>query len=739
MNKLLFLLIIILCLSVSIHSSKTNYVTHEGYSAFTSGKFNKTSVNTNGMIYLSNEYDIKEISDYEIIWDINFDSQNNLYLFTGFDGIVKNITNDKEFQTELLSAVISYGDDNGDIYFGGFVGGHIYKISNDTMIKFTSLNDSYVWTIKEYDNNHIIVGTGSKGNIYKINKISGESELLVSTVFNNITTVAKHTDNSILFGSSESAAIYKYSDGKITILVNFDGDEVVDIIPLNNENILIGINKGKHIFLIAESMPMFDDRFQRNSSQGSGMRLDNMIENNSFIDSQNENIDSSIQEEYNEGDSKQQAQQNVETQSMGRKVAQTTRSGDFQGTIYMFNKSGNISEIYSTSNGYINSFEYITPNNVLVAAGNLKKIINIDLDTLIAADFISSESRDFVKIRKLKSKNKIYAITKKPVSLYTIQNNMASNGEFISKVIDFGYSAKVGNVLSIPEISAQNVSLQYRNGNIDQPNDYWSEWSDNVFELNYSRYFQYKIIFDKDKFVDISPEIRKIVIPYIKINRAPVIKNLSIDKNNQIESRGGQAGNQKRSASANSSSKQKDYNITIFWEAFDPDGDILAYNIYYKNLENDLWVKINDSWIKDNNYLLDTRYFQDGYYVFKLEATDKYSNIDDNKYITSAKSDIFLIDNTPPFIKIENFVVSNNSLYLYANISDDYSIINEQYYKLNREEWCFIMPEDLINDSKQERIKIVIENLNSGVNTISIKFSDFAGNSGYWTKDFVVE
>jgi hypothetical protein len=741
-NFLVLVLVFSLCLL--LYSSKTNYIIQEGYNTFSNGQLTKTSVNSNGIIYLSNDYEVSDEIDYEIVWDINTDVNDNIYLFTGFDGIVKNQTKNIEFQTELLAAVSSFSDENGELFCGGFAEGYLYKISKDEITKLTILPDSYVWSIREYDAEHLLVGTGSKGNIYKVNKKTGDYDLIIETEFNNITALTKTKDDVIFFGTSESGAVYEYKDGKTSVVINFDGNEIVDIIlDEKNESLYIGVNQGKQILLTAEMLQTFDDgRGRQIDANQQGDRQTETINENNEVE-QNEITDS--EDTLNDSDSSQQPPQQETRQLQPRPPSQP--GGDMQGTIYKYSLNGRVKRIYSTGGGYINSFIFSAPNDIYVAVGNMKKLIHIDLKTLIVSDFVSPDGRDFVKIRELKSNKNIIAITKKPVQIYTIRNRMATEGEYISNAIDFEYNAKAGNIQVIPDISSSKLKFLFRNGNTAQPDKHWTDWEKNVLRLEASRYFQYKIILSKDKFIDISPEIRKIIVPYIKPNRSPEVNDFSMAKdnnNNNSSSNGrgaGPSGVSQGGPLTNISPQDvnKSYDITLHWNVSDPDGDILIYNLYYKNLKTDLWVKINDDWFKENNYVLNTKFFEDGYYVFKLEVSDELSNTKENKHIVNRQSDVFLIDNTSPKIIIKDFVINNRQLYFYAEIRDDLSIIKEQFYKLNRDDWKFLLIEDSINDSKSENIKLVIDDLKEGVNTISIVFTDFDDNVGFWTKDFVVD
>ncbi len=89
----------------------------------------------------------------------------------------------------------------------------------------------------------------------------------------------------------------------------------------------------------------------------------------------------------------------------------------------------------------------------------------------------------------------------------------------------------------------------------------------------------------------------------------------------------------------------------ISWQADDPDGDKLAYTIYFRPEGASDWQLIR-SRIPENTMLLDADVFADGRYYFRVVASDAPSNSPEFARQAELISTPVLIDNTPPLVTI---------------------------------------------------------------------------------------
>lgn len=732
MNKIFYIIFFLTILNLNlVFSGITGYINQEGYSVFDKGKFYQTQLSSDGIISISNSCSIISNIKYDVVWDVQENREGELLLFTGFNGIISNLTANREYKTELNSVKTTFLDSNGDIYCAG-LGNKIYKISGDTISEFVTLNDSYVWCIEKFDEENLIICTGLKANIYKISKQSKIIDIIGKTDFDNILCLKKNGDD-IIFGTSNSGNVYKLNKNKISILLNLPGKEIVSLELSDNKTLYIAANKkqkGGAVF----PQPVSDKKEVPRREQkefGDEQDFDSNKEDNEFI---TDDDDDEIKKAETVVTKKSEKVQRGELDK-----SQIWELKGNEGKVFKYRFNGQLEEIYSSNKGYIYSMLYTGSNNLVIAVGNENKLVNINTETLKYSDILKIQGKDFITLKKPDKKDYFYAVSKQPVNIYKINSALADTGEYISDIINFNYPAIYGKISIIPSLNFDNLKFEFRNGFSESPDSYWSNWTTDITSLEMTNYLQYKIFFKKDKFSESSPEIKKIIIPYLKINQRPVIKYFNIDGIKEAKDDSAKRGLKKPSKKFSERTAEKNDSINFNWQVEDSNNDILTFNLYYKNLYTNLWVKMNDKPLKDEDFSLNTKYLEDGWYIFKLEVSDELSNNKEEFLYTTQISDVLLIDNTQPEFFIDKFEIKEGTLICSAKIKDNYSIIKEQYYKIDNEEWKFIKPENLINDSKEENLKIKIDNLISGIHSITFKFLDMAENEGFFTKEFICE
>ena len=65
--------------------------------------------------------------------------------------------------------------------------------------------------------------------------------------------------------------------------------------------------------------------------------------------------------------------------------------------------------------------------------------------------------------------------------------------------------------------------------------------------------------------------------------------------------------------------------ITLTWQAEDPDGDRLVYNVYFRGEDETQW-KLLRSNTHDNSITFDADVLADGKYFFRVVASDREAN-----------------------------------------------------------------------------------------------------------------
>ena len=91
----------------------------------------------------------------------------------------------------------------------------------------------------------------------------------------------------------------------------------------------------------------------------------------------------------------------------------------------------------------------------------------------------------------------------------------------------------------------------------------------------------------------------------------------------------------------------------ISWQADDPDGDKLVYELDFRGEGEREWKTLKKD-LHENTYTIDGDALADGRYFFKVTASDRESNPPAVAKETDLVSSPVLIDNTPPVVHIQS-------------------------------------------------------------------------------------
>jgi hypothetical protein len=86
------------------------------------------------------------------------------------------------------------------------------------------------------------------------------------------------------------------------------------------------------------------------------------------------------------------------------------------------------------------------------------------------------------------------------------------------------------------------------------------------------------------------------------------------------------------------------------WDAQDPDGDRLIYEVAFRPLDDATWTVLEEE-IRQPGYTWDASAWPDGRYVLRVSATDREDNPEAWALRTDAESVPFEVDNTPPVLE----------------------------------------------------------------------------------------
>jgi hypothetical protein len=309
----------------------------------------------------------------------------------------------------------------------------------------------------------------------------------------------------------------------------------------------------------------------------------------------------------------------------------------------------------------------------------------------------------------LRTDDRVWVTTAGPGAVYRLGSGVAHEGYLLSEPHDCDGPARFGRLESRADVPAgTELEFDTRTGNSETPDSTWHEWqpvSGTVKSPN-ARFVQWRARFSS-RFPDLTPVLRRVDIYYRAPNRPPVIGSVTVDGADPEE-----AGNGNSRPTRN-----------ISWEAEDPDGDSLVYEVQFKGEDETRWKQLAED-ITETSHSVDTRALPDGWYRFRIKASDRATHPKELSLGTESTTLPVLVDNTPPEvtdIRVEGTRVS-------FTVRDAASVISGCRVSVNAGKWKPAEPEDGIFDATSEKFSLAVE-LEPGENTIAVQAFDAQGNT----------
>ncbi len=303
-----------------------------------------------------------------------------------------------------------------------------------------------------------------------------------------------------------------------------------------------------------------------------------------------------------------------------------------------------------------------------------------------------------------------------PGAVLRLSANHAAAGVLTSSVLDTKLISRFGALSwRADQPAGTTVALQVRTGNVGEPDETWSAWSPPQRDPDTAsaqvppgRFAQYRVRLET-KDPHITPEVWSVALRYQTLNLAPELTKIDVPD----LSEGDGATRQPQ--------------LTVKWDASDPNGDDLSYTLHIRKEGWPDWVRLGDRPLTEKSYTWDTFAFPEGRYRLRITATDRPSNPPDQALTRELVSEPFLIDHEPPRVTVQVHVQGENAV---ATIQDSLTRLAKASYSLDGGDWVPVFPEDGLFDQRRETIPIRWTGLRPGVHVLTVRATDAAGNTG---------
>ncbi|MHC4509451.1 MAG: hypothetical protein ACYTAO_10920 [Planctomycetota bacterium] len=585
---------------------------------------------------------------------------------------------------------------------------------------FEPTDANYIFAIAIDDGGNIFLGTGPEGKIYKLDSLGRKSELVYDSRDKNILSLAVGRGGWIFAGSDSRGLVYKINSRTKETMVLYDSDQPEVTALLSNGN----SNSDPGLYAAATSAKMIQAQAQFAAS-ALAQPSPGRPETEPDKDERSSGGKGGLKLEIPNTETPKPTKP-AQAPPPARKGPKPTQASH----IYRITKEGFVTDVF----GETAVFFCLAEQNgkLLVGTGNNAELYSVDPASEQEAVVYEDEQASQITAIAV-SGDDVYLGTANPAKLIKLGSGFASEGTYISDLIDAGQPANWGKLQLEAEIpQGCKVLLCSRSGNVKDVNDpTFSDWSDPVeitdpvqLSCPLGRFCQYKLILQSQAGVE-SPLIREIAVASTVPNLAPKVASVAVARI---------AGTAKQGA------------FKIGYAAKDDNGDKLIYRIDFRRLGRTGWIELKDE-LEANSFEWDGKTVEDGRYEIRITASDERSNTTSTKLTGSRVSEPVVVDNTGPVVrdmKMTSARKDDRELRVFEiEISDELSAIGKLQYTIDSHaDWTSTVPEDLVYDTTQENFIIRIdakEDLPTGDHVLTVRVSDAVGNTTYKTFDVDVD
>ncbi len=701
------------------------------FSDFSKGTLRGLSLRQDGTLALARQFDSVLESNQALIWSAVYDGSRHLYVATGHDGKVFRIDESGKsslfFDSAELDVLALALDARQNLYAATSPNGKVYKISSEGESSvFFDPDDRFIWDLAFGPDGVLYVATGSKGRVFKVSP-QGEASELVDTGQTNVICLAVDPENHLLAGSDPKGYLYRIApDGKAFVLFDTGMNEVHDI----------QVSAGGEIYLIAVN-------------GGPGTRASAVATARSVTAAPPVTVALSLSD-VSKGET-------LPTPVPAPVVASPPRAGrgKLKSRLHRIGKDRSVETLWSSNTETAYGLHLDNGGNVLFSSGDKGKIYSLSPRKELTLLIETSEEQT---TRLVPAGDGLVACTSNLAKIYRLRNRLNSRGSFESEVRDSTVVSRWGS-LSWQARAPKGASLKLytRSGNTRRPDRTWSDWSrpytqadGEKVESPPARYIQYKAVLETAN--QASPELSRVVIPYLQQNLAPEVESIRIlpqgvaflksealssnprpvspaDREAADISGAAKAIPEPAAASGRPRRAFQRGSRSFTWNASDPNGDKLAFTLHYRGEGESNWKPL----VRDHpgrDYTLQSGALPDGSYRLRIVASDSPSNPASRARTGELVSAPFIVDNSPPAVEILSMTVREGVAVVRFRVEDGVSGLRRADVSTDGGKWKAVYSTDGIIDSRTEEFRVTTQAFGKGEHVVSLRVYDAAGNLG---------
>lgn len=685
----------------------------------------------------------------------------SLYVGTGPGGLLLKWKDGKSQDVLSLgegSAITALAaGPKGEIYVGVTgTTGRVLRLGADGGKSQTLLEDpamQYVWSVVCADDGTVYVASGPEGNLYEI-KPDGHSRVLFHSTQANVLSLALSKDGTLYAGASPRGLIYRVDrkTGDGFILYNAPQTDITALAVDDKGNLYActgaesetaeqeeGRAPGR-----AEPTPSAETPIRAeppatpkppelpkpNPGEPEPIPKDQPDEPRQLVTSGGRAEPTSRPA----GPLPGKASASAPVQRPHPRPVSTTNPPEAGNAVYRITPEGIVTEILRQQALFYTLA--VQKDSLLIGSGSDGAVYQYDLVSEEATPLARVDAMDVTSMLVSRT-GKVFLGMSNAGALAEMTPGYAPTGTFTSPVLDARQISRFGLMQLVGTLSKDTaISVAFRSGNVEDSEDTgWSRWSDELPASEFvkvpspaARFLQYRLTFTS-KTGERSPMVEEVSTSYQMPNLPPKVASVSVGG-------GGGEGDAEDGKSAVTSASG---DVSVSWEAKDPNSDTLRYTLSYRMGRKAPWVELKKD-LAAPDFEWNTKTVADGRYQLRVAASDRLSNPNNTELTSSRLSDWVVVDNTPPVIgdlvqRVEGGVVS-----VQMKVVDRTSTVAGVEFAVDsNDDWQAAAASDNIFDSPEETVSFQTGKLTPGSHQIAIRATDSLGNRSYATVVVTVE
>ncbi|HSP69965.1 MAG TPA: hypothetical protein VLN48_19720 [Bryobacteraceae bacterium] len=731
-------LLLAYCAAVTAWGATTATWEMNGYPDFLRGRMSGLSLTRDGRLVLGPKLDTLFTSDQAEIWSVARAPDGSLYLGTGNRGRLFKLDPSGRStlvwtadQPEIFAVAV---DSKGIVYAATSPEGKVYRIENGSVTEYFAPEARYIWALSAASNGDLFVATGDKGRVYRVTG-AGKGEIYYETGQVHVTALAMDPQGHLLAGTEPNGILYRITaKQKAFVLYDASLPEIRAIVPAPDGSIYVAALGGG----VAR---------QANAASSATNTL-----TSTALPTVSTTITVTDQQAGLVAPPKPEAPKPIAPPAPAAVSTASYSStgsgyGDERSALYKIHPDNTVETLWSSKEENVYDLA-LDRGSILLLTDTQGRIYRLDQDRTAA---LVAQAGEGDATRLVSTPGGTLAATGNLAKIVRLGSEPGSTGWFESTVHDAGTVARWGRI-AWGGSSSRGLAFRTRSGNTARPDATWSEWSDSINNPDRAaiaspnaRYIQWRAEFAGAG--NASPSLDHVSVAYLPQNTPPVVRNIHVSSQAPV-------GALKSASSAPASTAAFSITVTdtgdvstptgtpsqmvsrsagaqmqIAWQADDPDGDRLLYNLYFRGQEETQWKLLRGD-MTDNIYTLEGDALADGRYFFRVTASDRLSNPLELARESALVSSPVLIDNTPPVVTASAPRRRGATLEADVDAEDHGSVLRRCEYSVDAGPWTPVEASDGVTDSAREKFQLRLENFPAGEHLIVIRVYDAAGNAG---------